>query len=807
MIQKNKKTNFGLIMAVYLLGIFMGALDTGVVTPARTVIQTSMNVSDNAGVWMITIYTLAYAASIPVMGKLADRMGRKYIYIISISLFGIGSLFCGLSEGADSFVWLLIARAVQAIGGGGIMPVATAEFGTTFPVEKRGMALGLVGGVYGIANIFGASVGSAILDLFGTDNWQFIFYINIPITIFIVVAGLFALPNTKNKATEPIDVSGIFVLVVMILALMYGLKNIDFFDFAGSVANTNVYPFLLLFCVLIPVFIVVEKRAADPVMNLSYFKSGRIMIVLILSVMTGIILMGLIFVPQLCENCMKVPSGSGGYFVIILGVFAGIGAPLSGKLTDSKGPKAVLSIGFIASIVGALFLILVTTVHPGGISVIISLILIGLGIGFTMGAPLNYMMLENTEEREANSALATLSLVRSIGTVIAPAIMIGFIAHAGIQVQGEVMNTLPNEISVPKLPYAEELTKEMKKENIEGMPDLTEMETIKIEMGDNGNEKISEDLLDKMKSSDVTTIVANTKEFSQAMFEQMTPDIEDKIIAGVDEGIAGMEKGVTKINNNISEMNKGISGVEKGIAGMKTAIAKQKASLEKMENTKAGMEKGMTGIKEGLGFQQMMVGNLKGAQGVLSRMPLDESKTLAEQLPPDVKKSLAGPAVATLGKMSTLTQLENTIEGFEKSIKKLEKKENNLKMGIKKIGEGIAGIKSGMINVNGKLNSAENSKAQMNSALKGMESGRKSINDTISKMEILKAAVPETFKTAEKNYLDEIDKDSDIIETVFQKTLNQGFKQVYMTVAIAALVGLLLLMLYRKRKNNEENIL
>ena len=175
MTEKKKNLNFGLIMAVYLLGIFMGALDTGIVTPARTIIQNYMGVSDTLGIWMITIYTLAYAASIPVMGKLADRAGRKYIYLVSIFLFGAGSLLCGLTEASGSFTMLLIARAVQAIGGGGIVPVATAEFGTTFPPEKRGMALGLVGGVYGVANIFGASAGSAILDIFGTNNWQFIF--------------------------------------------------------------------------------------------------------------------------------------------------------------------------------------------------------------------------------------------------------------------------------------------------------------------------------------------------------------------------------------------------------------------------------------------------------------------------------------------------------------------------------------------------------------------------------------------------------------------------------------------------------
>ena len=166
------------------------ALDTGIVTPARTVIQSDLGIGEQMGVWIITIYTLAYAAAIPVMGKLADRSGRKYVYLASILLFGVGSLLCGLAQDVGSFWMLLAARAVQAVGGGGIVPVATAEFGTTFPPEKRGLALGLVGGVYGIANIFGASAGSLILSVFGQANWQFIFYVNVPICAFIVVAAL-----------------------------------------------------------------------------------------------------------------------------------------------------------------------------------------------------------------------------------------------------------------------------------------------------------------------------------------------------------------------------------------------------------------------------------------------------------------------------------------------------------------------------------------------------------------------------------------------------------------------------------------
>ena len=276
---------------------------------------------------------------------------------------------------------LLVARAVQAIGGGGILPIATAEFGTTFPPEKRGMALGLVGGVYGIANIFGASLGSAIISIFGQTNWQFIFYVNIPITLFIVIGGFLFLRNNKPGKTGKIDGLGIATLVVMILSLLYGLKNLDFFNFAATIGTTGVYPFLAVFVALIPVFIAVEKRAQDPVMNLGYFSNRNIVITLLISFVSGFVMMGVIFIPQFSENALKIATGSGGYLVIILGLFSGIGAPISGKLIDKFGAKVVLGFGFLMSIVGALFLVLVTAIHPSLLTVLVCLALIGTGMG------------------------------------------------------------------------------------------------------------------------------------------------------------------------------------------------------------------------------------------------------------------------------------------------------------------------------------------------------------------------------------------------------------------------------------------
>ena len=561
-----QKKTYILVAVVYLLGLFIGALDTGIVTPARTVIQADLGVDDQSGVWLITIYTLAYAAAIPVMGKLADKYGRKYIYLTSIFLFGLGSLLCGLAQDFSNFSMLLVARAIQAVGGGGIMPVATAEFGTAFPPEKRGMALGLVGGVYGIANVFGASAGSLILDIFGQSNWQFIFYVNLPICAFIIIAGLAALSNSKEKDVRPIDIWGTVTLVLMILSLLYGLRNLDLFDIASSIQSTDVYPFLIVFVILLPIFIFFEKRAADPVLNLSYFKNPSIVATLLLSIITGVIMMGMIFIPQFAENALYLPSGSGGYFVIILGLFAGVGSPMSGKLIDNMGVKVVLGFGLAVSVIGSLFLGFIAVPNPSILTVTISLILIGLGLGFTMGTPLNYMMLEKTDPKESNSALATLSLVRSIGTAIAPAIMVAFIAQAGTTAQAAIEDSLPKTVTVPVSIEAQAVSDDLEAlsgsgdmydEMMEGvdLSMLTEPQVIDLdEMESEGDLELPEDVVTLMQGSDVTTIADNTKTMVAAMFDLASPDAIASAQEGVQEGIDGTTEAMGQLGDALNAM-------------------------------------------------------------------------------------------------------------------------------------------------------------------------------------------------------------------------------------------------------------
>jgi len=300
----------------------------------------------------------------------------------------------------------------------------------------------------------------------------------------------------------------------------------------------------------------------------------------------------MIFVPQFSENSLKMATGKGGYFVTILGVFTAIGAPMSGKLVDKYGAKKILICGFFVSLLGSLFLAFVAVQVSSLLTVIISLALIGTGLGFVMGSPLNYMMLSNTKKEHANSALATLSLVRSIGTVIAPSIMIGFLAQAGIAAQDNLMNMLPQP-TTPVISKAVELNKtlnEMKSNPrmlamLKGVniPDLSNIGEMKIDM--NSGSPLPNDMVKSLQSADVTNIVDKTKQISVYMFGVNTPPIIVKIQSGVQQGIDSMNSGLTGIDTAISQMKDGVNGINANkTAVIIAAMEQQKETLAQTIN-------------------------------------------------------------------------------------------------------------------------------------------------------------------------------------------------------------------------------
>src|SRR5690625_3312078 len=200
----------------------MAGLDNGIISAALTTIYTSFEVSPAWGAWTVTIYTLGIAISVPIIGKLSDNYVRKKLFIIEILLFGIGSYLVAMSP---SFNFLLVARFIQAIGGGGIFIIGSSYVLATMPKEHQGKVLGLLGGMHGLSAVIGPNVGALILHI--TGIWQWLFLINIPIAIFLMVMGFMKMEETKEPSSKALDLTGSIYLSLAIIAFMLGITNLD----------------------------------------------------------------------------------------------------------------------------------------------------------------------------------------------------------------------------------------------------------------------------------------------------------------------------------------------------------------------------------------------------------------------------------------------------------------------------------------------------------------------------------------------------------------------------------------------------
>ncbi len=248
------------ILLVLFFGVLMAALDIAIIGPALPTIQSAFGVSERSLTWVFSVYVLMNLVGTPLMAKLSDTYGRRNIYMLDIALFGIGSAVAMLSP---SFGVLLVGRAIQGFGAGGIFPVASAVIGDTFPPEKRGGALGLIGAVFGLAFIIGPIIGGLLLLI----SWHWIFAINLPIAVILFVAAWRILPSTQLASQMPFDWPGMLVLAFLLGSLTFGLNQIDTANFVGSLLSWAVWPFLLLAVILVPVFWRLEQRAADPIIR------------------------------------------------------------------------------------------------------------------------------------------------------------------------------------------------------------------------------------------------------------------------------------------------------------------------------------------------------------------------------------------------------------------------------------------------------------------------------------------------------------------------------------------------------------
>ena len=409
------------ILMVLFIGVLMGALDIAIVGPALPAIQKQFGINERAIAWIFAVYVLFNLIGTPLMAKLSDIMSRRKIYILDVLLFAAGSLVVALSP---NFTMLLVGRSIQGFGAGGIFPVASAVIGDTFPEEKRGSALGLIGAVFGIAFIIGPAIAGVML-LF---SWHWLFIVNIPIAIVIIFMSMKILPDNTPAHNKPFDWNGMIILIVMLAALSYGFNQIDSSNFINSLISISVWPFILLAVILLPFFARSENKALDPVLRLQLLTSRQVILVAILALGAGVSEAAVVFIPPLLVSTFGVTSSKASFMLLPIVFAMAIGSPLAGRMLDKMGSKIVLMSGTIILALGMFGLAYESNTI---FAFYISAFFLGVGMGFLVGAPLRYIMLKEAKQSERTSGQGAITLFTGIGQLFGGALVGAVAASQG----------------------------------------------------------------------------------------------------------------------------------------------------------------------------------------------------------------------------------------------------------------------------------------------------------------------------------------------------------------------------------------
>jgi len=406
-----------IILITLALGVFMGALDMSIVSPAFTTLESTFAVPANIITWAITIYTLVYVVSQPLMGKISDLYGRKWIYIACVALFGIGSFICSLSSHFSVF---LIGRAIQAWGAGGVLPVVGAVVADTIPEQRRGMALGITGSLFGVAAIIGPNLGGWLTaghSLFGaiTTGWHDIFLLNVPLAVLVIILATFFEPLAR-KQVKPFDWKGALAFSGALLTLVYGLSQLNFLHLFQSLTASLAGPSLLFSIILFTLFILCEKRAIDPLVNLPLFTCRQMVIVSVLSLAAGMIIVTLFFIPVLSQYILGYRPDQAGSMVTIAAGMLMITTPIVGALIDRIGTKWIILTGAIF-LTFALYLL--SIVPQGALWLfIVALSIVGLGLSSFLGTPIRYVAIHEAPADQRASSLAIVSICNNVGQAV-----------------------------------------------------------------------------------------------------------------------------------------------------------------------------------------------------------------------------------------------------------------------------------------------------------------------------------------------------------------------------------------------------
>jgi MFS family permease len=413
-------------LAVLFVGVLLAALDIAIVGPALPAIRDALAVEPRWLPAVFSVYVLFYVIGTPLLAKRSDRRGRRRVFVESLAVFGVGSL---VAAAAWSLPLLLLGRAIQAFGAGGLLPVAAAVIAETVPIERRGRTLGLIGAVFGVAFLLGPLLGGLLLR----SSWRWLFLVNVPVVLALMAVGARLLPHAVRAEPRRFDTTGALLLAVVLAALVAGIGQLDTTSPVASLQSLRVWPCFVLLAIGIPLLWSVEKRAADPVLSPALLKSPQLRVVAAIAIAVGTVEAGMVFLPDIAVLNFGVDAATASLTMLPLVLTLAVGAPLAGWLLDVIGPRTVVQIGLALTVAGLLLFALLPLDWR---NFYLSGVMVGFGMSALLGAPLRYIALQEAGESRRAAGQGLLTLCVSVGQLVGAAVVGGVVGSASDALPG-----------------------------------------------------------------------------------------------------------------------------------------------------------------------------------------------------------------------------------------------------------------------------------------------------------------------------------------------------------------------------------
>lgn len=370
-----------------VIGMIMVILDSTVVNVAIPKLVDYFDTDLKTVQWTVTGYTLALSAVIPLAGWMTDKFGAKKIFLITIGFFTLGSVLCALAQSPSQ---LIAFRVLQGLGGGMVAPIGMAMVFKLAPPHKRGSIMGVLGVPMLLAPALGPVLSGWLVDYV---SWHWIFMINLPIGIIALIVGMKYLPKGEPHEAPHLDKIGMLIAPIAFAMLTYGVS-----EGGTSWTSTNTIVGLSVGGGALLIFIVVELMQKQPLLELRVFRSSDFTRGIILAWMAQIALFGsMILTPLYLQQLRGYTALETGLILLPQALASGIFMPIGGRLFDKVGarPLAFTGLGIIST---GLFLLSRITVDTSLAMILLSLFLMGSGMGLTM-MPVNTHVLNSAPRR------------------------------------------------------------------------------------------------------------------------------------------------------------------------------------------------------------------------------------------------------------------------------------------------------------------------------------------------------------------------------------------------------------------------